>query len=304
MLSSGQIDVSVVEAHMGSALAPTLPGLVVREDLVLRDGGSIAWAVRRASPKLREALDGFLSSEYREGSIARNLLAKRYREMPSAEREDTREVRRFESTVELFRKYGSRYGFHPMMLMAQAFQESRIDQSRRSPRGAIGIMQLMPSTARALAVGDIRKADANVHAGARYLRLLIDEYFGDPGLSDLDRVLFAWAAYNAGPGRIAALRQEAARAGRDPDVWFGQVERVAARRIGPETVQYVSSVYWNYVAYRMEAEASAARAAAREQTRQALRERPDDAREPWSSLSQAESQGADRCAPLALVSPC
>ena len=175
--------------------------------------------------------------------------------------------KKFEETIALFHKYGERYGFDYLMVAAQGYQESRLDQSARSPVGAIGIMQLMPATGNELAVGDISLAEPNVHGGIKYMRRLIDYYFRDANFDEQNRTLFAFASYNAGPGRIAKLRREAQIRGLDPDTWFNNVEIVAARRIGQETVQYVRNIYKYYIAYRLQLDTLEMRKAAGEQFR-------------------------------------
>ena len=177
------------------------------------------------------------------------------------------EMARFERTVALFKKYARRYDFDWLMLAAQGYQESRLNQKRRSPSGAIGVMQVMPATGRAMDVGDIRKLEPNIHAGVKYMRRMLDRYFDGAKLDPLNRNLFAFAAYNAGPSRIASLRRIAARRGLDPNVWFGNVERVAAEKIGRETVQYVSNIYKYYVAYRLARDEREQRERAREKLR-------------------------------------
>ena len=111
-------------------------------------------------------------------------------------------------------------------------------------------MQVMPETGAAMHVGDIQQLDANIHAGTKYLRQLVDVHFADPDIDPLNRTLFAFAGYNAGPTRINRLRGEAAKKGLDPDQWFNNVERIAARRIGRETVQYVANIYKYFIAYK------------------------------------------------------
>ena len=175
--------------------------------------------------------------------------------------------KKFEETIALFHKYGERYGFDHLMVAAQGYQESLLDQSARSPVGAIGIMQLMPATGNELAVGDIHLAEPNVHGGIKYMRHLIDYYFRDANFDEQNRTLFAFASYNAGPGRIAKLRREAQLRGLDPDTWFNNVEIVAARRIGQETVQYVRNIYKYYIAYRLQLDTLEMRKAAGEQFR-------------------------------------
>jgi membrane-bound lytic murein transglycosylase MltF len=136
-------------------------------------------------------------------------------------------------------------------MAAQGFQESGLDQSVKSPVGAIGIMQVMPATGKDLNVGDISQLEPNIHAGVKYMRWVIDQYFKDEPMTELDKGLFTFASYNAGPGRIRQLRREAEKRGLDPNVWFGNVEQIASERIGRETVTYVSNIYKYYVAYRL-----------------------------------------------------
>lgn len=138
-------------------------------------------------------------------------------------------------------------------MAAQGYQESGLDQSVRSPVGAIGVMQVMPATARDKAVNipDIDKLESNIHAGIKYNRWVMNNFYGDPAITRLNKGLFAFASYNAGPGRVAGLRKQAAAEGLDPNKWFGNVELVAAKRIGRETVTYVSNIYKYYLAYQM-----------------------------------------------------
>jgi len=80
-------------------------------------------------------------------------------------------------------------------------------------------------------VGDIGEAEPNIHAGVKYMRWMIDQYYGKEPMTKLDEALFAFASYNAGAGRISSLRKLAAKRGLDPNVWFHNVEYVAARRL-------------------------------------------------------------------------
>src|SRR5882672_9697684 len=114
-----------------------------------------------------------------------------------------------------------------------------------------------------LDLGDVAEVEPNIHAGVRYLRHLYDREVNYAGLDEHNRTLFALAAYNAGPGRVAKLRSEARRTGLDPNVWFNSVERIAALRVGQETVAYVRNIYKYYVAYKLQLETLEARKAAR-----------------------------------------
>ena len=175
------------------------------------------------------------------------------------------ERRKLQAVVELFKKYGAQYKLDYLLMAAQGYQESTLDQNVKSPVGAIGVMQVMPPTGKELNVGDITKLDANIHAGVKYMRFMMDQYFANEPMDDLNKALMTFASYNAGPGRIRQLRREAEKKGLNPNVWFGNVERVASERIGRETVTYVSNIFKYYVAYRLMAEQNERRAAAKAQ---------------------------------------
>jgi membrane-bound lytic murein transglycosylase MltF len=153
--------------------------------------------------------------------------------------------------VTLFRKYGEQYRINWLLMAAQGYQESQLDQTRRSGVGAVGVMQLMPATGKQMQVGDITDLDANIHGGVKYVRYMVDTYYRDEPMDDLNKVLFAFASYNAGPERIRGLRKQATALNLNPNVWFDNVERVAAEHIGRETVQYVSNIYKYYIAYSL-----------------------------------------------------
>jgi membrane-bound lytic murein transglycosylase MltF len=83
------------------------------------------------------------------------------------------------------------------------------------------------------------------------MRFMIDRYYKDEPMDNLNKVLMSFASYNAGPSRVRQLRREAGERGLDPNVWFGNVERIASERIGRETVTYVSNIYKYYVTYKL-----------------------------------------------------
>ena len=161
------------------------------------------------------------------------------------------ERQKFQAVVELFKKYGAQYNVDYLLMAAQGYQESTLDQKVKSPVGAIGVMQVMPRTGKELNVGDINEIDANIHAGVKYMRFMVDQYFKDEPMDNLNKALMTFASYNAGPGRVRQLRAETAKRGLDPNVWFGNVERVASERIGRETVTYVSNIFKYYITYKL-----------------------------------------------------
>jgi membrane-bound lytic murein transglycosylase MltF len=262
MVNSGMIKLTVMDDYKAEFWATVFPGIVVRNDLVVNEGGSIAWAMRQDSPQFAEIIKGFLR-KYGKGTLVGNDTYNRYLSNASRVRcsHTSKALQRMQELISVFQKYGEMFDFDWLMLAAQAFQESGLRQDRRSPAGAVGIMQVKPSTAadRNVGVDDISTVDGNVHAGAKYMRFIADRYFADEKFNDLNQWLFSLAAYNAGPAKINRYRQEAAENGYDPDRWFDNVEIVAARRIGSETVTYVSNVFKYYVGYQITLQRGAVR---------------------------------------------
>jgi membrane-bound lytic murein transglycosylase MltF len=238
-------------------------GLRLHSKAAVREGGEIGWAVRPDNPKLLATLNRALAeitgNVNRWSDETRSYLAKLKQLHMATQGGD---MQRFRDTVEIFRQYAGQYRFDTLLLVAQGYQESRLDQGARSRVGAVGLMQLMPQTGRALGVGDIHKADPNVHAGAKYMAQLMDNYFKDVPFDEQNHNLFAFAAYDIGPEKIQSLRREAEAEKLDPNVWFNNVERVAAARVGQEPVRYVRNIYKYYVAYKLIEDADAAKKAA------------------------------------------
>ena len=266
MLDAGLIELMVVDdwkAHMWSLV---LPKIKVRSDLVLRADAKTGWAIRKDSPKLHAEIDDFFRNWALKQGVAdyrMNSYMKRVKELkdPTA----SADYKRFQQTLALFQKYGKKYDFDPLMLAAQGYQESQLNQSAKSAVGAIGVMQLMPATGQQMKVGDIHVTESNIHAGAKYMDQLMTQYFPDAHFSEGNRPLFAFASYNCGPGNVAKARREAEKRGLDPDKWFNNVEIVIAKQVGTETTTYVRNIYKYYVAYRLTLDAQAEAAKARQQ---------------------------------------
>jgi len=272
MVNAGLIRITIADDYLARFWSQIWPDLLVHEDLVVGSGRDIAWAIRQSATGVKEQLDPLIR-QFRRGSLLGNMWFRDYlqntRWVRNALAEEDRQ--RFRGMVELFRKYGAKYDFDYLMLAALAYQESGLDQSARSRVGAVGVMQVMPATAadRAVGIADIDQLEPNIHAGTRYLRHLVNVYFNDPGIDEVNRVYFAFASYNAGPNRINRLRTEASAIGLDPNQWFGHVELVVERRVGREPVRYVGNIYKYYVAYRLLEEQE-------ERRRRAIGETPPD----------------------------
>jgi membrane-bound lytic murein transglycosylase MltF len=265
MLNAGILELTVVDDWKARIWAKVLPKIRVRTDLSLRDEGQIGWAIRKGSPQLAAELAGFFTATSRNwGGFDSRIASFERRIKQITNNARSQDVQRFDKTIGLFDKYGEKYGFDPLLLTAQGFQESKLRQEVRSPAGAIGVMQVLPSTATDLKVGDITQLEPNIHAGTKYMSQLMTRYFPDASFDAVNRPLFAFASYNAGPGAIARLRRETERRALDPDRWFNNVEVVVAEKIGIETTTYVRNIYKYYVAYRLLVSAREAQRAARE----------------------------------------
>jgi membrane-bound lytic murein transglycosylase MltF len=264
MLNLGLFEVIVGNDFTANMWAPVLPKVRVHRTIVLATRAN-GWAIRKNSPLLEKAIMGAYATAIQ--NTPKNLAdrAARYKGRVRQLQNPTGSEgsKRYEATIGLFKKYGAQYHFDPLMLAAQGFQESLLNQDARSPVGAIGIMQLMPATGKELEVGDITVADPNVHAGTKYMDQLLAREFSDGKFDELNRSLFAFAAYNCGPGNMAKIRKAAAARGLDPNVWFNNVEIITAEKIGLETTTYVRNIYKYYVSYKLMEEARAAQQKAR-----------------------------------------
>jgi len=253
MVNAGVYPAIVVDSHKAAFWAEVFPKIKVHDDLAIHSGNEIAWAIRKNSPQLQETVDAF-SKTVRKGTLLGNMALKRYLSstdwMDKALSNENR--KRFEETAALIKRYASEYDFDWLMIAAQAFQESRFDQSKQSPAGAVGIMQLLPSTAADPVVGitDLANAESNIHAGVKYLHWLRSHYFSTDEIAPLDRILLSFAAYNAGPGNVSRARKKAAQLGFDPNRWFGHVEIGMFRSVSGEPVTYVRNIYKYYVTYK------------------------------------------------------
>ncbi len=264
MVNADLIPATVVDDYLADYWKQVFTDLNVHHALALRTGGNLAVAIRKNSPKLAAEINGFIAKNGLNTAIGQ-VLNKRYMMSTKYVKNAASDAERkkFLAMVQLFRKYGEQYQFDFLMMAAQGYQESRLNQAAKSQVGAVGVMQLMPETGKEQKVGDIRQLEPNIHAGVKYMRFVRDEFFADEPMDDLNKALFTFASYNAGPGRIRQLRRETERRGLNPNLWFGNVERIASERIGRETVTYVGNIYKYYVAYRLIVEENNRRTAAK-----------------------------------------
>jgi membrane-bound lytic murein transglycosylase MltF len=265
MVNADLIPITVVDDYLAEFWSKVFTNLTVHRTVALRTGASLAVPVRKGNPLLVAELNAFLA-KYGLGTAFANIVEKRYLVSTKFAKNATSDAERkkFIGLIEIFKKYSDKYQLDYLLMGAQGYQESQLDHNAKSPVGAIGVMQVMPATGKEMKVGDITELDANIHAGVKYIRFMMDQYFKDEPMDELNKGLFAFASYNAGPGRVRQLRREAEKRGLNPNVWFGNVEQIASERIGRETVTYVSNIYKYYVAYKLLTEERARREAAKE----------------------------------------
>jgi membrane-bound lytic murein transglycosylase MltF len=253
MVNAGLIPMIIVDDHKARFWKKIFKKIKLYPDVTVNTGGEIAWAFRKNSPQLAAVVNEFIKTT-KKGTLFGNIMLKRYLKKNKWARNslNPEELKKYQAVVDIFKRYSDRYDFDYLITVALAYQESRLDHSRRSYAGAVGIMQVLPATASDKNVGipDIEKLESNIHAGHKYLRFIQDRYFSDPQIDTLNSYLFSFAAYNAGPARVNRLRIEAKKNGLDPNIWFQNVEVIAAKRIGRETVQYVGNIYKYYIAYK------------------------------------------------------
>ncbi len=254
MVNAGLLGIIVVDRYQALLWARVFNKLKPHKGVVVHAGGDLAWMIRKDSPKLKAEIAEFAKNYGRKSDFGKSLV-KKYggdgnlrivKQSTSGS-----EIKKFQKTVEFFRKYGSQYDMDYLLMIAQGYQESLLDQNARSIVGAIGVMQLMPATGKEMKTGDITEIEPNIHAGIKYIRLVRDQFFESQPMDERNKILFSFAAYNAGPARVLKLQKEAKQRGLNPNVWFNNVEIIAAQRIGEETVTYVANIYKYYYAYKL-----------------------------------------------------
>jgi membrane-bound lytic murein transglycosylase MltF len=252
MVNAGLAPITVVDDYLAAFWSQVFTDIKVHKNVAVRSGGNLAVAFRKDNPKLREAVNVWIR-KHGKGDGFRNTIERRYLQNASYAKNAAAESERLKlrAVGEMFKKYGAQYNIDYLLMAAQGYQESTLDQNVKSPVGAVGVMQVMPPTGKELNVGDIGEVDANIHAGVKYMRFMMDQYFKDEPMDNLNKALMTFAAYNAGPGRLRQLRKETEKKGLNPNIWFGNVERIASERIGRETVTYVSNIYKYYITYRL-----------------------------------------------------
>ena len=253
MVNAGIFELTFVDDFIARLWSQVLPDIRVVKEVTLSHGGGIAWAVRPENPELLKSLNAFID-------YASTHLQRKAAQVMKTYFKDTKLIKnplrqelfgRVKTLGPHFREASALHKVDWLMMLSQGYQESELNQNLRSPRGAVGVMQILPKTAKSVGYRDVTKERQNIGAGVAYLDWIRKNYFNEPGIPPDARVDFALAAYNAGPGRIQGLREKAKERGLNPNLWFNNVERVALDEIGEEPVRYVANINRYYIAYRM-----------------------------------------------------
>ena len=269
IVNSGAIPITIADDIIGEIWSGVFHNLRIHQDLQVRKGSQIAWMVRKGSPELRKSLNAFIK-KHRKGTLLGNIYFERYFEKnkwiknPLTRKEMEKQLR----VTSLFKKYGEQYGFDWMLIMALAYQESRLDNEKKSPSGAVGILQVRPSTAsdRHIGIRNVKVLENNVHAGVKYLAYLRDRYFSSHRINQRNRIRFTLAAYNAGPKTIKKAQKMAEEMDLDRYRWFRNVEIATLRIVGQETAQYVSNVNKYYVLFKLHEETERLRESSKQES--------------------------------------
>jgi len=257
MVNAGLLPATVTTGERASLWSQVFEQITSYPDMPIASEGQLAWVMRQNNPQFRELVDEFVKG-HAVRTLFGNVILRRYFRNTDWARDSTSgaEMKKFLATKDLFKKYSEQYDFDYLMIAALGYQESRLNQRKTSPRGAVGIMQVIPRYAAAPPINilGVEKLENNIHAGVKILHDISVRHFNGSELDPINRTLLTFAAYNAGPNRIARLRRRAEQEGLNPNQWFGNVELAVAQDVGRETVQFVSNVYKYYVAYRLAAE--------------------------------------------------
>jgi membrane-bound lytic murein transglycosylase MltF len=263
MVNAGIYQYSVMDSHIASLWSRVLDNIVIETDATISTGSQIAWGVRKNDTALKFKLNTFLK-DHKQGTMIGNVLFNRYYKHTKWINNPVSDssMKRLHEYQKSFIKYGQQYDIDWVMLTALGYQESKLNQWAVSKQGAVGVMQIKPSTAADKNVnitGVKNSYDRNIHAATRYLAFLRSRYFSDPKIAPVEQLAFTLAAYNAGPGRIIKMRSKAKLLGKDPDKWFFNVEEVTRRYTSSEPVIYVANIMKYYLAFKSTIDAEDAR---------------------------------------------
>ena len=192
MVNAGLVRITITDDYLANFWKQVFTDMKVHEDVAVRTGGDLAVAFRKENPKLRETVNAWLR-KHGKGDAFRNTVERRYLQNVGYAKNagSDAERKKLQAMIGLFQKYGKQYNVDYVLMAAQGYQESTLDQNVKSRVGAIGVMQVMPATGKQLKVGDITQIEPNIEAGVKYMRFMMDQHFkradgqSEQGLDDV-----------------------------------------------------------------------------------------------------------------------
>ena len=189
MTNAGVISATVTFSYRAELWSAVLPNIIIHSDIPLTDDVNLAFAMRKNSPQLKAVMDDFFKDHRQGTAFGRVMFQKYYANKKFIKNVTSREeLGKFESYVKYFQKYAAEYNFDYLMLAAQGYQESTLKQELVSPRGAVGVMQVLPQFAAAnpIDIPNVRQAEPNIHAGTKMLAYITKTYFNDPAITPMN----------------------------------------------------------------------------------------------------------------------
>jgi len=241
----------------------------LRAAFSLPETRSYAWMTKTENSELRKKINGFFKNEYKSAFF--NITFRKYFSPGASSKKiaslDTIREGRISKFDPLIQKHAGYYAFPWDFIAAQIYQESRFNPDAKAWDGGMGLMQLMPLTAKELGCRHVFDPDENIKAGVKYMHRLRKNFKDD--VSANDKMCFALASYNGGYGHVIDARRLAAEQGLDPNRWNGNVskafEQLSRRKYAKRArygscrsdiiINYVNSIFIRYYHYAQQTSA-------------------------------------------------
>ena len=210
----------------------------------LNQQSNIGWAMRNNQPQLLSELNRFIKKEYRGlfYNVTFNKYFKNSRRMQSHKAHRVTDSKQLSPYDDFIKPLAKQHGMDWRLIVSQMYQESKFNPKAKSFAGALGLMQVMPRTAKEMGYSDLLKPENGIAAGIAYMHWLEARFPGE--LDFQERIFFTLAAYNAGAGHVRDARRLARQQGLDPNRWFGHVEKAMLMLAKPE---YYKKARFGYV---------------------------------------------------------
>ncbi|NRB39221.1 MAG: transporter substrate-binding domain-containing protein [Pseudomonadales bacterium] len=256
-----EYDYTMADSHLATIESHYLANTKVL--LTLEDSSHLAWGLRKEQPALKKKLNAFIKRYYK--SLNYNISFNKYfvKQKPMAQIKAGRIHAHGDLSPydKLFKKYAEKYGYDWRIITSQSYQESKFNPKAKSYAGAIGLMQVMPRTGESMGYKNLYHAESNVAAAMKFTHWLNDRF--PESLPIQEKIYFSLAAYNAGHGHVHDARSLARKMGKNPNLWFNNVEDamllLAKRQYykdarygyvrGTEPVKYVREISNRYLGY-------------------------------------------------------